>query len=783
MCIAPGGAVGKIHLLANQILWVRHRNFGRLNQRSKMKSKTPLPVCAIVAFAGGLRAANFSVTNMADSGPGSLRQAILDANAIPGPDTILFNISGPAPYTINPISALPDITGPVTIDGRSQPGFAGKPIIVLNGSMAGPSVNGLTLSSGNSTVQGLAIGGFSSYGLYLQSVGGNVIRGNYIGVASTGATSLPNTWGIAVAGVPNNLIGGTNDSDRNVISGNLNHGIEIAFSGCTGTRVQGNFIGTDAAGNIGLGNGVDGISLHDGVASVTIGGLANTARNIISGNGSQGVEIESGSNGNLVQGNFVGTDVNGTAKLGNIRDGIIIGNSANNFVGGTRQGAGNLVSGNGIQGVEVYGPSATGNLIQGNLIGTDIGGHAALANGQSGVGLLGAANNTVGGTSAAARNIISGNRLNGVVIGTDAFSGAAASGNTVLGNYIGTDITGTTALGNAEDGIFVDAAFSNTIGGVSAGARNIISANGFFGRLNDGSSGIEIWDGATTTIVRGNLIGTDVSGTLNLGNKEYGVFLQNSSLNTVGGVARGAGNLIAFNQKAGVAVQAATSAQSARSNLIRANSIFANGGLGIDLGLDGVTPNDAGDGDSGANNLQNYPVLSSAVANGNGGTTISGSLNSLANASFTLEFFSNAVCDPSGYGEGQTPIGVTNVTTGASGTRTFAVNFTNTVPAGQFITATATDVAANTSEFSACAQVLGQPRFTAPMLIRSNLVLAASSGTPGGTYRILSSTNVILPRASWTQIGTGSFDGGGNFSVMLTVNAADVQRFYTIAVP
>ncbi len=680
-----------------------------------MKNKLLPLTLAVLSPLWALQAATFTVTNTLDSGAGSFRQAILDANAAAGALRIEFNIPGTPPHRIQPTSPLPEIFNSITIDGTTQPGFLNMPVIEVNGALAGAGANGLKISGPSCVVQGLVINGFSSFGIFLGtslfvfSPGNHVIRGNFIGTDTNGTASVPNTWGIAVAGVPNNLIGGTNPGERNLISGNVNHGIEMAGAGCDGTRVRGNFIGTDWTGTAGLGNGVDGISLHDGVSHVTMGGLINSARNIISANRSQGVEIQSGSSGNVLQGNFVGTDVNGTVKLGNVRDGIIIGNSANNLVGGTSQGAGNLVSGNTINGIEIYGPSATGNLVQGNLVGTDVTGHLALGNLQSGVGLFGVVNNTVGGTSSSARNIISGNSLNGVVIGTDTLSGAAAKGNSVQGNFIGADITGTNALGNREDGIFVDAAFNTTIGGADAGAGNIVSANGFFGRVNDGSSGIEIWDGATNTVIQGNLIGTDITGTLNFGNSEYGVFFQNSSRNTVGGTASGAGNLIAFNRKAGVGVQALTSPQSAMSNLIRANSIFASGGLGIDLGLDGVTPNDAGDADAGANNLQNYPVVT-AAATGAGRTIVLGTLNSSANAAFTLEFFSSPSCDPSGFGEGQGVRGRTNVNTDASGNATFTAVFTNTVPAGQVITATATDAANNTSEFSRCAQVVaGSP--------------------------------------------------------------------------
>ena len=384
----------------------------------------------------------FTVSNTGDNGgvdpaplagTGTLRQAIIDANANPGADAINFGIPGPSPHVISVLSQLPSISGPVTIDGTTQPGFAGTPIIELSGVGAGPA-NGLIINSTTTLVRGLVINRFGGHGILM-----------------------------------------------------------------TGS-------------------------------------------------------------GNLIEGNFIGTNTAGTVALGNTLDGVFV---------------------------------------------------------------SGGSNNTIGGTTSAARNLISGNR-NGVMIS------GAGTGNQVRGNLIGTNLFGTSGLGNSLNGILIS-----------------------------GSSG-----------------------------------------NAVGAVGSASSNTIAFNGAAGVAVDSGT------SNSVLSNSIFMNGGLGIDLGPVGVTPNDAGDGDSGANNLQNFPVITSATLVGTS-TAIAGTLNSTANTVFRIEFFSSQTSNPSGFGEGQNFIGSASVTTDASGNANFDQTVPVTVFPGQIVAATATNPTGNTSEFSRSIQLGG----------------------------------------------------------------------------
>ncbi|MFY9569923.1 MAG: HYR domain-containing protein, partial [Blastocatellia bacterium] len=379
-------------------------------------------------------ALNFVVSNTGDNGgvnpapgaaTGTLRQAIVDANANAGADTISFSI-GAGAQTISLAAQLPIIADPVTIDGTTQPGFAGTPIIELIGGAAIPS--GLTIDAGNSTVKGLVINSFILAGILLQTNGGNIVEGNYLGTELNGSIALPNGTGITIDGVPNNRVGGTTAAARNVISGNAQIGIFINGSAATGNIVQGNFIGTNAAGTAGLGNAI-GISVSNR-ADATIGGTAAGARNIISANGSVGIALILSVSGTLVQGNFIGTDINGVADLGNNEAGVQVSNSSpNNTLGGTTAAARNIVSGNNNKGFQINGSGTNGNLVQGNFIGTQVDGNTALGNTLSGVSIeASATNNTVGG-SLDSVNIIAFNGTDGVAI-------SSGSGNAVLFNSI-----------------------------------------------------------------------------------------------------------------------------------------------------------------------------------------------------------------------------------------------------------------------------------------------------------------------------------------------------------
>jgi hypothetical protein len=465
---------------------------------------------AVFTFAAVAQANTFVVTNTDTFGPGSLGQAILDANTNPGADTITFNIPGSGVHTINLSASLPTITDPVTIDGYTQPGAGANTLalgsnavllIELNGVSANSDA-GLKISAGNSTIRGLAINRFNYYGIFLQIKGGNVIAGNHIGTDASGTVTFPrpnNGSGIYMNS-PSNTIGGLSPADRNLVAGNGN------------------------------------------------------------ANGSAGIYVDTvNAQGNKIIGNYVGTNSSGTAGLGGMGNGIVLTGCSHTTIGGTTPAELNVITG-GFYGITLY--NASFNQITGNYLGPLADGAKYGSN--FGLNFGGASkNNTVGGTTPSAANIIAWNK-EGIILGKDSVN------NAILGNSI---------------------------------------------HDNSPYPAIDLYNGAYA-----------------------------------------------------------------------------------------VTPNDdnTGDADTGANNLQNFPVITSVVSNG-GVTTLGGTLDSAFNTVFRVEFFANKACHVSGFGEGQTYLGFTDVTTDAGGKGTFSFSVPTLNLPGLFFTATATDPGGNTSEFSACA--------------------------------------------------------------------------------
>ena len=353
--------------------------------------------------------ATFTVTDTSDNAndTSSLRYAITQSNLTgPGPNTIDFKIPGTGVQTIAPFSALPAITAPVIIDGTSQPGYNPNnptPMIELTGSnIAAPNVNGLTIRAGNSTVKGMVINGFArGSGISINS-NGNLVQGNYIGTNATGTNFVPNAGdGVVISpGSFFNTIGGTTPGAGNVISGNFGDGIRMTVS--FDNKVQGNYIGTDKNGTNSIINAGNGVEINGSFFN-TIGGPTPGAGNVISGNIGDGVRITTGSTDNLVQGNIIGLDATGAKYLGNKGNGVEINPVESlpghqNTIGGPTPGAGNVISGNFGSGVSL-GVGANGSLVQGNYIGTDITGTKSLRSlGNSGDGVrIEAADVTIGG--------------------------------------------------------------------------------------------------------------------------------------------------------------------------------------------------------------------------------------------------------------------------------------------------------------------------------------------------------------------------------------------------
>ena len=465
-----------------------------------------------------------------------------------------------------------DVTGTADIDpDKNALGNAYWGVYLDDAGSTGPNVPG-NMVSGN-LVSGNLRGGVAIYGVDAVD---DVVQGNDIGTDVTGKKALGNKesgvfvglWGGSGAAT-GATIGGTAPGDGNVISANGNSGVWIYGSGANGNLVEGNKIGTDVTGNVALGNTDNGVLIEDGGKN-TIGGTTAVpgtgAGNLISGNHLGAVSIEgSDAVGDVVQGNMMGTNAAGTKGLGNATDGVYVaGGASGTLIGGVTTtpgtGAGNVMADNAHFGVHITGQGTTGVVVEGNIIGLNAAGTAKLGNAYDGVLIdEGATKNKIGGVVTGAGNVISGNHEHGVEIDD-------STKNLVAGNLIGTDITGLKALGNSESGVLItNDADSNTIGGTAAAARNVLSANGL--------RGVHIQDHSADNLVEGNDIGTNVSGTPDLGNDLQGVLIDTgSSSNTIGGTASGAGNVIAGNRTDGVELNGA-----GEHNLIEDDTIDANG--------------------------------------------------------------------------------------------------------------------------------------------------------------------------------------------------------------
>lgn len=745
---------------------------------------------------------------------GDLRWCINQANANPGLDTIRFGIPAPPNIDIWAEGYWPDITDPVILDGTSQPGY------YYGGGLGGAitiAPAGFYVSGGGSTIMGFEIWTYWDYyyttsgamarrterqkpafrprteaagqaeqdpiawAIILEENGGNVVQSIFT-TAMLQWDYYPNALvGVGVYS-PDNQIGGTNVADRNVLSNVYGAGVDIYGEYATGNVVEGNWIGPDVTGQNAIGNGYDGVFV--GSANNTIGGTDYGAGNVISGNFWYTYQYGvSGSKTEIYPEGAVGVylqswswDYLGPSSANRSQTARIMGGAAR-----ARQDAASpkKASGKGFtpQAGRAEQDGFGGNLVQQNLIGLDASGTHGYGYdfGFFGnyIGVYGDYDEeeTVGGTSPLARNVISNNDVG--VNYDDCFASL------VQGNYIGTDITGrawdgANSVGNYLAGVlFDDDTTDCSVGGTAAGAGNVIAGNAFVpgarqgaGRKEDALVGVGIlieYAGANT--IQGNLIGLDATGTATLPNFT-GIELSNSGENLIGGTDEGATNWISGNMAAGIYGEY-TGADVIQGNVIGLDTAgdpagnnwegiylyYANGETigGSDPGAPNEIANNDGNGvlinggsapsgarteasnsdgnlisqnsihdnggygiwlASGANNGQMYPALASAFSTASG-TVINGSVSGfLPSTAFTLEFFYNPACDSTGYGEGQTYLGSLAVTTDGSGSATFAFNTPTVVPGGDSVSVTATDPANNTSSFSACQEVIGCPAIT-----------------------------------------------------------------------
>ena len=354
-----------------------------------------------------------------DANPNSLRWAILQANAGAGSSTIDFDITASGPVTIQLDSPLPALSNPVVIDGTSEPGYDGTPLVEINGSsLQGMGNNGLILSGGNSTVQGLAIVGFSNAAIELESGNGNVVQGNYLGVTPGGINSIPNGNGLAVLGSSLNTIGSGSSGAGNVISGNTGNGILIQpdVTQSSSNVISGNFIGTTANGAEALGNSLSGVAIQDSSNNV-IGLPGQGSGNVLSGNLGPGISVTENSSGTLIQNDVIGLAKDGKTPLGNARDGIRLVDAPGTVIGGADNTDSNVIGANEGNGIDTSGQT-TGLLVASNFIGTDTSGSLELGNLENGI-LLGSSSNTIGGSAQGAANVIEFNGTGSVGAGVE----------------------------------------------------------------------------------------------------------------------------------------------------------------------------------------------------------------------------------------------------------------------------------------------------------------------------------------------------------------------------
>lgn len=727
------------------------------------------------------------VTTTRDSGLGSLRAALY--YAMDHPDTtITFNIPPGDPGGSNGVFNIklsghlpPLVTDGTVIDGSTQPGFAGNPLIFVDGSALLPesvvgSVSGLLIYAANCAVKNLSFTRFNWNGLTLlhADATNNTVAGCWCGLDATGTNRAPNDFqGVLIAnGASRNILGGTNALARNVLSGNSQYGLFITDPNTTGNQVLGNYIGTDASGSLAVSNQTGGAFVGGGARSNVIGGTMAAARNVFSGNRDFGLWLGGvGTKHNTVQGNFFGLNASGTAALPNTFAGMyVIDGASSNFV------TGNVLSGNASEGLRLAGTNASGNLVAGNFCGPDPTGTSAIPNGFAGLTVYdGAQGNQIGGTTAATRNVLSGNGTVGLVLASE------ANHNVVQGNFIGTDASGNAGMGNGFAGVYLLGAHNNTFGGAIANAGNVVAGNWTYGLLVANSK-------TRSNLIQGNFIGTRADGSNALANGFIGVILSDGAHDNVFGLARdgsGSGNRVAHHSSDGLRLGDIGTT----NNTIRGNSFFNNGGLGLNLAggtesFSGVTANDPGDADEGGNRLQNYPVLTNAFAHPTT-TTVRGLLNSTAHRSFLIDVYRDESTNASGHGEGESHLGSTTLMTDGSGNGSFDFVTTGNF-SGQVLAVTATDIiTGDTSEFSLAVLATnapGRPEFLAPFARTSTGFVATATLTVGQSYRIQATTNLALQPIPWSDL-TNFVAGTTNYLFLDRAATNHPMRFYRVVSP
>lgn len=409
-----------------------------------------------------------------------------------------------------------------------------------NGSLAASPANiygiGIANSATYNVIENNIISGNTSAGIAINIANGNIIRSNKIGTNPAGTHKCPNNYGIAIDNGSSTTIGGA--AAGNLISGNVSGGIVINNAASFGNEIMSNLIGTDISGNDSIPNG-SGILLV-GAKSTMIGGITPASRNIISGNLQAGIVMNgNGTRDNIIKGNYIGTNINGLNYLSNHTGIMFKAQSNHNTVGGLTANERNVISGN-VE-IGVYVESSDSNTFTGNYIGPDATGAGIFTNGDSVVQGNGLELNTVsrynivGGTSPAERNIISGNRVYGLV-----YYGNSSFNNT-SGNFIGTDVSGNHKLPNAT-GICVDGGSNHNIIN-----RNVLSGNKSYGIFF-------VTTGTYYNEFKGNMVGVNVTANDTIPNYIGVIVAAGTRYNTIGGTATGEANIISGNYYDGIEI-------------------------------------------------------------------------------------------------------------------------------------------------------------------------------------------------------------------------------------
>ena len=714
----------------------------------------------------------FVVTSTADTMTlGTLRYALTEANATPGPETITFSIDAGGEQVIALASPLPAIVAPVTIDGTTQLDVDGRPLVRVHG--AATAGYGFEVQS-PAAIRGLALTGFTGNPAVVVLAGGSgsVVERNYIGTDRLGTTGLGNNAGVILSGATGVIV------RQNLLSGNAFSGVIV--SGGSANEIRNNHIGTGPNGFGVLSNSDNGVTLFSGADGTIIDLNVISGNGLVGGGNGWGIDIQN-SGGPDVTNTVITNNIIGLDAAGNLlergggdyvdpRPGLISMGKVNrgNSGGGVRvtrgpgtiigtAAGGNTISGNTGSGIRVAGPAGTAPLIRGNRIGTDPTGTMGRGN-RRGVEVFGGSTAVVGTPGAGNGNVISGNTGDGVVAG----------GDTVIeNNLVGVDPTASFVIGNGNAQLLVDpdglgpnppvvqesgcchtgitvtapnnTVRGNVVGGSSAntqhpgiasrgaaGPPNVIEDN-FVGVNAAGTialpNGVGVATfGAVGTIVRRNLLAHNLLA---------GAFLVESSQGVILGGGNAADGNTIRNNPTGVIV-GYNDADTGRATIL-SNRISGNTGTGIDLGWNGVTDNDGGDGDAGPNGQQNFPVLANA-SNGGPATTVDYTLDSLQiNANHVIQVFASAACGPR---SGERLVGSVTQQTNGSGDASGQITLNELVAAGQVLTATATDAAGNTSEFSACVTV---PAAAPSVTITS---VSPANGKPGEGFVVLRGTNL-----------------------------------------